>query len=91
MKEAADELRISVRHLRDMIVQHGIPVLRLGRRVVLDDVSFEAIERACRVATKPLALPQWVVNAPPPRRAQTSAERVLAEIAERNLKGSSSV
>lgn len=49
--EAAAQFRISLRTLDKLVVQHGVPVLRAGRRVVFDALSIKALESACRSAS----------------------------------------
>jgi hypothetical protein len=46
--ETAAMFRISPRHLHDIVRQHEIPVLKLGRRVIFDAAAIAAVESACR-------------------------------------------
>jgi excisionase family DNA binding protein len=82
-KEAAAELRISERHLSDLIVQHQLPILRLGRRIIFDEAAFKALEEACRVKPMPKfsLAPPFPVRVPP--RRSTSYAQVMAKLAER--------
>lgn len=86
-EEAAERLRISPRHLHDIVREHDIPVLRIGRRVIFDDVAFAAVETACRsnsVAVPTLA--PFGSPGPPGRSAHRKASdcvNVLALIAQR--------
>src|SRR6185437_16248326 len=88
LNEAAADLRISVRHLRDLIVQHRVPVLRLGRRVVFDAQSFAALETACRCASSPVQIPErygsWARSARPAPRKESGSAAVLALIQRRS-------
>jgi excisionase family DNA binding protein len=46
--EAAAELRIPERTLRELVRRHQPPVLVLGRRVLFDDAALDALKEACR-------------------------------------------
>jgi excisionase family DNA binding protein len=52
-KEAAALLRISISHLDDLVRENGVPVLRLGRRVLFDAAAIEYLEAACRARQVP--------------------------------------
>jgi excisionase family DNA binding protein len=48
LAEVADLRRLTPRYLRDLIRQHGIPVLRSGRLIRFDAYALAALEEVLR-------------------------------------------
>jgi len=48
LQEVSDELHSNNRAVRGKIKEHNIPVIKIGRSILFDDVAFDALKEALR-------------------------------------------
>jgi integrase len=82
----AAALNLCERTLRRLEAQHGIPVLRLGRKVRYDHRAIAALEDACRSSSHPARVePAYgspAPSPPPARRKGSASDAVLAAMTQ---------
>jgi hypothetical protein len=82
--EAAAEFRVSERTLRLLVARHGVPILRMGRRVLFDDCAIryliEAVRRPCAPIVESISAPyaSSIPTVPPARSKVSAFDEVMA-------------